>query len=965
MKQHRMCVCRSASLSVFTICLLLSVFLGNTAKCETITLEYNFTAPEISKTIINGEKYDRVIMKDASNGGDIGHPSLPSMGTRVLLPFGEDFERIEILASEKIDLGSGYKIEPVARPYPISKGPTAANWPVPDPAIYNYDAPYPADKVVNTGIHSMRGYRQNFFRLQPVEYLPLSGNLYYYPRITLIIHTQTSNKSGSHELLRSLPEDEMLAKSKVANPETSISYLTAAKSVAKGYELLIITTPELESSFLPLKDYHDTTGILAELHTTDMIGSTNPPDVRDYIRDRYLNDGIHYVLIGGDDDLIPALDVFVISWAGEGSSVETDMPCDMYFGCLDGSWDSNGNGIYGEPVDGDGGGDVDLVAEVYVGRAPVGDINEADIFVNKTIQYLSQYSYYLKNVLMVGEHLGFGGLGEYAAYSLDALIDGANPFGIQSDVYDVDRLYDRDWPGNYWPTSEVVNRINAGVHILNHFGHGWEHGAMKMYDASIQGYLTNADELYFFYSQACLSGHFDGMDCWAEHMHIKGNDGAFAMVMNARYGWGTTNSNNGPSQKYNLQFWDAVFSPSENKPEMGWANHDSKEDLIHRLDENCMRWCTYELNLLGDPTIAFKIPRNLTFSYPGGIPGIVDPDEITTFEIVVTGLREGEPVPGSGTLSYKINEGNFLTIPLTELSDNHYQVFLPAVDCGGYLSFYVGAEESTMGYIYDPGQDQANRAVSATITIDLLDDNFETDQGWTISGNAMDGLWERGVPVGGGDRGDPATDFDGSGCCYLTGNSDGNSDIEYGLTCLNSPVFDATTGDYTAVEYARWFCNDLGELKNMDDMNIFISNDNGQHWTLVEQVGPALQSSGGWYTNKFWVSDFVAPTDQMRVQFEAASELGDDEIVEAAVDAVHITTYLCNPYICGDSNMDESINIGDAVHLLTHIFMEGPAPDPIEAGNCNCDTGVNIGDAVYLLTHIFSEGPVPCQDCPE
>jgi hypothetical protein len=45
--------------------------------------------------------------------------------------------------------------------------------------------------------------------------------------------------------------------------------------------------------------------------------------------------------------------------------------------------------------------------------------------------------------------------------------------------------------------------------------------------------------------------------------------------------------------------------------EIGKANQDSKEDIIPRIYGQCIRWCYYELNLFGDPTLTF-IPTNNT-----------------------------------------------------------------------------------------------------------------------------------------------------------------------------------------------------------------------------------------------------------------------------------------------------------------------------------------------------------------
>lgn len=70
--------------------------------------------------------------------------------------------------------------------------------------------------------------------------------------------------------------------------------------------------------------------------------------------------------------------------------------------------------------------------------------------------------------------------------------------------------------------------------------------------------------------------------------------------------------------------------------------------------------------------------------------------------------------------------------------------------------------------------------------------------------------------------------------------------------------------------------------------------------------------------------------------------------------------------ICGDTNTDAKINIGDAVFLVNHIFHDGPGSTPPESANVNCDGGTNVGDAVYLLNYIFREGsPAPCYLCPK
>jgi hypothetical protein len=67
-------------------------------------------------------------------------------------------------------------------------------------------------------------------------------------------------------------------------------------------------------------------------------------------------------------------------------------------------------------------------------------------------------------------------------------------------------------------------------------------------------------------------------------------------------------------------------------------------------------------------------------------------------------------------------------------------------------------------------------------------------------------------------------------------------------------------------------------------------------------------------------------------------------------------------YTCGDANNDMTINVADAVFLISYIFKGGPFPILMVAGDANCDGEVNVADCVYIINHVFSGGPEPC--CP-
>lgn len=71
-----------------------------------------------------------------------------------------------------------------------------------------------------------------------------------------------------------------------------------------------------------------------------------------------------YVLLGGDDTIVPKASCYVSA----GGYTENEMPTDLFFACFGGNfdWDGNKNGIYGETTDG-----IDMSPSIYVTRIPI------------------------------------------------------------------------------------------------------------------------------------------------------------------------------------------------------------------------------------------------------------------------------------------------------------------------------------------------------------------------------------------------------------------------------------------------------------------------------------------------------------------------------------------------------------------------------------------------------------------
>ncbi|MFN0057737.1 MAG: dockerin type I repeat-containing protein [Planctomycetota bacterium] len=67
------------------------------------------------------------------------------------------------------------------------------------------------------------------------------------------------------------------------------------------------------------------------------------------------------------------------------------------------------------------------------------------------------------------------------------------------------------------------------------------------------------------------------------------------------------------------------------------------------------------------------------------------------------------------------------------------------------------------------------------------------------------------------------------------------------------------------------------------------------------------------------------------------------------------------PFVRGDANTDLTVDVADAVTMLSTLFVPGTNPLVCaDAGDANDDGVFNIADAIYLLSHLF----VPASPAP-
>lgn len=347
----------------------------------------------------------------------------------------------------------------------------------------------------------------------------------------------------------------------------------------------------------------------------------------------------------------------------------------------------------------------------------------------------------------------------------------------------------------------------------------------------------------------------------------------------------------------------------------------------------------YAINISG-PDCDPGIPPPLTISFPDGLPEYLFPGEPTAVTVQIEDGTESY-VPGSGVLHYRYAGGTYLTSALIPIGGNLYEATLPPADCNATPEFYLSAEGDGGATVLNPldAPNSVHTAIVGTYNI-LFSDDFSTDLGWTVqnSGGLTDGAWQRAIPAGGGDRGDPPTDYDGSGYCYVTDNADGNSDVDDGYTYLISPSFDLSQGE-EIFQYALWYTNNYGADPNNDLFKVWISSNNGANWIHVETFGPVTQSS--WTEHSFTVGDHIPPSSQVKVSFEA-SDLNAGSVVEAGIDAVSIISIECEP-----------ISGGTIYGTVTDVDTGDPINGAqVEANDGGGNTGSDLtaGDGGYSIS---------------
>jgi hypothetical protein len=441
---------------------------------------------------------------------------------------------------------------------------------------------YPALAAEPAGSGALAGYQLASVRVYPVR--RLEDRILVAEEIELEVELR-HNASTALERKRFSADIESSAARQlrrlVVNPDAIDSYTRRVGQLVepdrRGFhpsnapslegspvEYVIITNDALAASFQVLADWKTQRGVPTVVRTVEWIsshyrnGSDLQETIRTFIQDAYAKWAVRWVLLGGDTNVLPARYAF----SEFGPVTDEEIPADIYFACLDGNWNADGDALWGEAaldamtlVD-----DVDLYAEVFVSRLPVSTLAEADLVIGKVVQYENPaQTTYQNNLLFLSEVL----------FPVDW--EAPNPVNLDgaeySDMYlwplvspgvNVARLYERSdppWSGALPLTlQDALAAMNNDPGFVNHIGHGFRYnmscGDRSLVNSDVAA-LGNVDQHFILYMLNCTATAFD-FPCLAEAF-LKDDAGAVAVLGASRAAFAI------PSRNYNIGFFEALY----------------------------------------------------------------------------------------------------------------------------------------------------------------------------------------------------------------------------------------------------------------------------------------------------------------------------------------------------------------------------------------------------------------------
>jgi len=637
---------------VFASVMMMGV-LTATAYADSITIDL----PAVNVTVTkDAEGYAKFSGTGIQFISPVGAPAIPYLVVKALLPSTANLATVQVtVPRENVvsnAVGDTWEVRPM--PEPAVNDDTPAPIQKRDNTIYSTSVRYPETLISNVSTGSVWGWL--------LADIPIA--LYQYNPVTKRIFTLSSNQAViTFEHKTALRSDEPPAYSPVAEERVrnlAVNFNQMASEYPAPHSTkdntkssyVIITTRAIQSASTKLTDFikhkesrNFTVRVITEDAWGGGTGNTASENIRNWLKTNYQLLNIEYVLLIGNPNPASGDVPMKMLWPRNNATYELthkESPSDFYYADLNGNWDLNNNGKYGEYED-FGPGGVDKNYEVIVGRIPYyGNKADLDSILTKTIAYQNDANQnWRKKVLLPmeqsdaftpGYHLG-------EAIKNNVLVPkGWSYHRIYHDSYNLD------------PSPETISvcplpppwmdDCSCGCDKVttawksSYFGatfwwtHGSETGAYSLTDASHAASLDNNHPAFVFQC-SCTNAHPETTNNLSYSL-LK--NGAIATIGATRVSWYLPGWTDFPGTSFNtgMTYEYAKRLIGNEAKSGGWALHDMKQTLTAQ-DREC--WMNFtDFNLYGDPEVALM--SNPVQDNPPTISDI--PEQNTTRDTEIT-----------------------------------------------------------------------------------------------------------------------------------------------------------------------------------------------------------------------------------------------------------------------------------------------------------------------------------------
>lgn len=440
-------------------------------------------------------------------------------------------------------------------------------------------------------------------------------------------------------------------------------------------EMLIVAPNQTEfiENLEPLARWKNEKGVKTIILSNYSLypGIDDAEKIRNMIKSYYESDKIRWVLLAGDaeNDLIPIRYVFnpdvkLVTGQSEYSNWDDYYkPTDYYYAELDGDWNQDGDGNWGENPENNANGvdEITWIPDVYVGRLPADNAVELSNMINKSMKYERnpKIGNWMNHMLLAA------GISSYLPPEDEARL--SEYIWSNYTQFEMNFTHLTQTTGSFTPTTPPIPNQEAALTNENFedafngdaFGNGSSvvffaghadptqftdsSGYGPFYTRDDASSSSNLNMPSLVYADACTTSPYDKEDSVGdnnigENLINRPNGGAIGYIGGIRVTWYLEEDNNleklnrGNAKLFFKEFFDGK------KFQQGRALFDSKvsymnSDYFLRGDTSMeLEWQRKNIlayNLLGDPEI--DIYTDIPASVPNYFTGDIYEGQLVSF----------------------------------------------------------------------------------------------------------------------------------------------------------------------------------------------------------------------------------------------------------------------------------------------------------------------------------------------